>query len=450
MSSSVHRISVREMNEIQCRRQLAVTRKMFQQWQKMANTTQYHQPRIEQIFTLFQQLSASNTASLSARQLTTLENQLSELNGTLKHEIQTVREQQLEQQALAARTNSHRQHNLGSLAALVREKLPAEKQLITELESCDVLSEKASSSLIFRALSALNDVQNQLSPFANQLLEQLKAQSEDIPQFWQHGVPLSPFAKQCEQILLMIEKLKLVGSLSEALSAQQQLAEIQAMNESSQRHLRADSLILILAKQLKKCQQHTELVEKIEQLCAELAIFSDDENTTIIDDALASVHSSSFSVLMPLAEQLEAQINLAEQAFVAEAQRRVVLDGLGKLGYQVQETDIKAWMDDGKVVVRHPATPGYGLELGGKQARFQTRTVALSSQRDTQRDKDVDAIWCSQHQQLQEFVVQSDAELVVERALPAGSGEMKVYDMEEDARQQRNPAVHQQPRILRK
>ncbi|EPL9570848.1 hypothetical protein MMK73_004891 [Providencia rettgeri] len=446
MSSSVHRISVREMNEIQCRRQLAVTRKMFQQWQKMANTTQYHRPRIEQIFTLFQQLSANDISTISARQLTTLKNELTQFSATLKQEIQTVREQQLEQRALAARTNAHRQHNLEALAALVREKLPAEKQLITELESRDV---KGVGSLIFRALTALDNVQSQLSPFANQLLEQLKAQSEDVPQFWQYGAPLSPYAKQCEQILLMIEKLKLVGYLNEALSAQQQLAEIQSMNENPQRHLRADSLILILAKQLKESQQHTELVEKVEQLCAELAIFSDDENAKIIDEALASIHSSSVTGLMSLAEQLEAKINLAEQAFVAEAQRRTVLDGLGKLGYQIQETDVRAWMDNGKVVVRHPATPGYGLELGGKQARFQTRTVALSSQRDTQRDKDVDAIWCSQHQQLQEFVAQSDAELVVERALPAGSNEMKVYDLE-DAGQQRNTATNQQPRTLRK
>ncbi|USR66538.1 hypothetical protein NFC79_08090 [Providencia stuartii] len=449
MSSSVHRISVREMNEIQCRRQLAVTSKMFQQWQKMVNTTQYHQSRIEQLATLFQQLSTSDTATLSARQLTVLKNQLGELNGTLKHEIQTVREQQLEQQALVARTNVHRQHNLESLAALVREKLPHEKPLIAELENANTMTEKATSSLIFRALTVLNGVQNQLSPFANQLLEQLKAQSDGVPEFWQHGAPLSPFAKQCEQILLMIEKLKLVEYLAEVQSAQQQLTEIQAMNESPQRHLRADSLILILAKQLKESQQHTELIEKIEQLCAELAIFSDEENTIIINEALASTHSSSVAELMSLAEQLEARINFAEQAFVAEAQRRTVLDGLGKLGYQVQETDVKAWMDDGKVVVRHPATPGYGLELGGKQARFQTRTVALSTQRDTQRDKDIDAIWCSQHQQLQALVAQSDAELVVERALPAGSGEMKVYDMEAPGLQ-RNTVINQQSRTLRK
>ncbi|WP_369311469.1 hypothetical protein [Providencia rettgeri] len=449
MSSSVHRINVREMNEIQCRRQLAVSSKIFQQWQKIANTTQYHQSRVEQIATLFQQLSAHDITTLSASRLTSLQRELAEFNEIVKQEIQTVREQQLEQQALVARTKAHRQHNIESLAALVREKLPLEKQLIAELENTDLMTEKAENLLIFRALEALNHLQNPLSPFANQLLSQLKAQSEDVPQFWQQGIPQSPFAKQCEQILLMIEKLKLLGCLAEAQSAQQQLVEIQAMDESSQRHLRADSLLLTMAQQLKSTQQHIELMDKVEQLCAQLAIFTDNENSVMVDKALAAMHSSSVTELMSLVEQLAAQINLAEQTVVAKAQRTTVLDGLSKLGYQVQETDVQAWMDEGKVVVRHPATPGYGLELGGKQSRFQTRTVALSANRDLQRDKDIDAIWCSQHQQLQDLIAQSGAELLVERALPAGSSEMKVYDMEE-AGQQRNTTVHQQPRTLQK
>ncbi|MBO1916321.1 hypothetical protein J4727_12685 [Providencia rettgeri] len=71
------------------------------------------------------------------------------------------------------------------------------------------------------------------------------------------------------------------------------------------------------------------------------------------------------------------------------------------------------------MVVTHPATPGYGLELGGKQARFQARTVAFSAERDNYRDQDVDAI-CNQHQQLQDIIAQTDAELVVEQALREG------------------------------
>ena len=42
------------------------------------------------------------------------------------------------------------------------------------------------------------------------------------------------------------------------------------------------------------------------------------------------------------------------------------------------------FIDNGQVVP-HATIPDYGLELGGKQARFQARTVALTHQRDTTR-----------------------------------------------------------------
>ncbi|MBW3116985.1 hypothetical protein ACON3F_18800 [Providencia hangzhouensis] len=444
MSSSVHRITVREMNEIQCRRQLAVVKRRFKQWNALANRSQYHQPRIAQIKQAYQQLmeNEAQVATLSARNLSLLNNQLVEFTGTLNNEVQEVREQQLEKQALLARTKKYREHNLAELIALVHEKLPNETELLTQLISASELDENQSNKLIFKVLALLSSQSTSLTPSAAALLSQLKAQSEGVKQFWQSGLPQTPFAKQCEQILLMIEKLKLMTSLDEAQRAEQQLLELEEFKEGTQRHLRADSLIMTLAGQLKLSQQRIELIDKIEQLCDELAIFASNENEAMISNALASIQSSSIEVLTAWIDKLNNAVSTAEQQVVATAQRKTVLEGLGKLGYQVQDTDVKAWLDDGKVVVTHPATPGYGLELGGKQARFQARTVAFSARRDNSRDQDVDAIWCNQHQQLQDIIAQTDAELVVEQALPAGRGEMKVYETQSEE-QRRNIAVNQ-------
>ncbi|MEX9868151.1 hypothetical protein AB7W75_01605 [Providencia huaxiensis] len=444
MSSSVHRITVREMNEIQCRRQLVVVKRRFKQWQILANNSQYHQPRIAQITQAYQQLmeNAAQFATLSSRNLSLLNNQLVEFTGTLNNEVQEVREQQLEKQALLARTKKHREHNLAELITLVREKLPNEVELLAQLVSASEQDENQSNKLIFKALALLSPQSAALTPTAVTLLNQLKAQSEGVKQFWQSGLPQTPFAKQCEQILLMIEKLKLMASIDDAQRAEQQLAELRELKEGTQRHLRADSLIMTLAEQLKLSQQRVELIDKIEQLCDELAIFASDENEAMISNALTSMQSSSLETLTAWIDKLGSAVSVAEQQIVATAQRKTVLDGLGKLGYQVQDTDVKAWLEDGKVVVTHPATPGYGLELGGKQARFQARTVAFSAGRDNSRDQDVDAIWCNQHQQLQDIIAQTDAELVVEQALPAGSGEMKVYETQSEE-QRRNIAINQ-------
>ncbi|MEZ2895374.1 hypothetical protein [Providencia rettgeri] len=444
MSSSVHRITVREMNEIQCQRQLAVVKRRFEQWQALANSSQYHQPRIAQITQAYEQLmqNSAQLATLSSRNLSLLNSQLVEFIGTLNNEVKEVREQQLEKQALLARTKKHREHNLAELIALVREKLPNEADLYAQLISASELDESQSNKLIFKALALLSPQSTSLTPSAAALLSQLKAQSEGVKQFWQSGLPQTPFAKQCEQILLMIEKLKLGGSFDDAQDTEQQLAELRDLKEGTQRHLRADSLIMTLAEQLKLSQQRIELIDKIEQRCDELAIFPSKENESIISNALASMQSSSIEALTTWVDKLGRAVSLAEQQVVATAQRKTVLDGLGKLGYQVQDTDVKAWLDDGKVVVTHPATPGYGLELGGKQTRFQARTVAFSAERDNSRDQDVDVIWCNQHQQLQDIIAQTDAELVVEQALPAGSGEMKVHENQSEA-QRRNMVVNQ-------
>ncbi|HGN1704771.1 TPA: hypothetical protein ACKRTE_000586 [Providencia rettgeri] len=443
MSSSVHRITVREMNEIQCRRQLAVVKRRFKQWQVLANNSQYHQPRIAQIMQAYQQLmeNEGHLATLSVRDLSLLNNQLVEFTGTLNNEVQEVREQQIEKRALLARTKKYREHNLAELVTLVREKLPSEGELLAQLVAADKQTENQTNQLIFKALTLLSSQSTSLTPSAVTLLNQLKAQSEDVKQFWQSGLPQTPFAQQCEQILLMIEKLKLMASSDDVQRAEQQLVELRELKEGTPRHLRADSLIMTLAEQLKLSQQRIELIDKIEQLCDELAIFADNENNAMISNVLASMESSSIEALNAWIDKLDSAVSFAEQQVVATAQRKTVLDGLGKLGYQVQDTDVKAWLDDGKVVVTHPATPGYGLELGGKQARFQARTVAFSTQRDNLRDRDIDAIWCNQHQQLQDIIAQTDAQLVIEQALPAGSGEMKVYETQSEE-QRRNIAVN--------
>ena len=110
------------------------------------------------------------------------------------------------------------------------------------------------------------------------------------------------------------------------------------------------------------------------------------------------------------------------------ARHEAVLAGLAKLGYEVHESDAQTWSDAGKVVIGKPATPGYGLELAGAQRseRFQVRAVAFSEQRDTQRDNDIESIWCGEQQKLEQLLQQTGDTLTLERALPAGASQLKV------------------------
>ncbi len=118
----------------------------------------------------------------------------------------------------------------------------------------------------------------------------------------------------------------------------------------------------------------------------------------------------------------------------ALARREAMLQGLAELGYEVREGMITAWADSGKIVLRKSATPGYGVELGGKaeNGRMQVRAVALSRDRDTQRDKDIETIWCNEFGRLQAMLQGNGSKLLIERAMGVGETPLKEVLAAED------------------
>jgi hypothetical protein len=115
----------------------------------------------------------------------------------------------------------------------------------------------------------------------------------------------------------------------------------------------------------------------------------------------------------------------------AEERRRVVLEGLASLGYEVSEGMMTAWVAGGRVVLRKPANPGYGVELSdGSQADvMQVRAVGIGNPvevRDAGRDRDMEAIWCSEFGRLQSLVAKAGGSVVIEGARPVGQFPLRV------------------------
>ena len=117
----------------------------------------------------------------------------------------------------------------------------------------------------------------------------------------------------------------------------------------------------------------------------------------------------------------------------ADARRRAVLQGLATLGYEVNEGMATAWVQGGQVVLRKAANPEYGVELGGgtKSDRLQVRAVAFGSAqspRNASRDRDMEAVWCSEFQRLQTLVSASGGGIEIEHALAVGATPLKLIE----------------------
>ena len=149
-----------------------------------------------------------------------------------------------------------------------------------------------------------------------------------------------------------------------------------------------------------------------------------------IEAAIAAKDGSSAPALIAEADAL---VQEELRVLAADARRRAVLQGLASLGYEVSEGMATAWVQGGQVVLRKAANPDYGVELGGgtKSERLQVRAVAFGSAqspRNASRDRDMEAIWCSEFEQLRTLFSKSGGGIEIEHALPVGATPLKLIE----------------------
>ncbi|MDC9614282.1 hypothetical protein PSI19_10440 [Xenorhabdus khoisanae] len=443
MSSSLHTIRIRRQHFIACQRAHARLKQFYQRWQHISQKLSDADETRNQLFS--QQLQAINirmeqgAISMSPNEMDTLQRRIEKFTQDIQDEILLLQAELLEEQAEEARKRHHRSKNLTLLAGLLKDKLPTNHPLNTASVQSLQNDTDPQSALLYQALELAAKEQSGLTEDQSALLSSLLTeQGADLPRDWQAPDPET--AVQFGQIEAMIIKLGILDNQLDLTPYQTQYQTVLSLKDETQRQLKTDSLIFELAAQIRQEQHLQDLRTQLVVAIAELESLEDEEAITIAREADSVAQQGSLSEITTRLELVNDAIIRIERRIIAAERRNVVLEGLRELGYQVNENAVNAWLADGQVVISHPSTPDYGLELGAggeESTRFQVRTVAFSEERDTTRDRDIDAIWCHQHHHLQENLAKSDAELTIDRALPPGSGKMKVRERSDAVRQKR-------------
>ncbi|HEV3304103.1 MAG TPA: hypothetical protein VG055_30915, partial [Planctomycetaceae bacterium] len=120
----------------------------------------------------------------------------------------------------------------------------------------------------------------------------------------------------------------------------------------------------------------------------------------------------------------------------AAARRKAILGGLAALGYEVREGMATAWTQNGRLIVKKPNATDYGVELAAPEdaSRLQVRLVGAvnpASARDPVRDRDQEAMWCSDFGKLRELVAASGGDVLIERALAVGAQPVKTVTFDD-------------------
>jgi hypothetical protein len=249
---------------------------------------------------------------------------------------------------------------------------------------------------------------------------------------------LSMFAHLAE--LESLGDAEVVAGLNASLEQAQSL-------DAATRQMRLDSLLFSIRAAKESAQSRASLLRNSRLLVADLAGF--EEATEVVEQL------KRLSMQTPPGEMqlviLHAQEELAslKASHAAASRRRSMLDGLSKLGYQVHEGLSTATTTSGRLLVRDPSRPAYGVEIlgAGAMEKIQVRTVAFDVGRDMSMDIPEEQRWCGDFGKLRAALHSQGCEVVVEKALGVGAVPVKVVAAVEAAETRR---VTMAPKALRK
>lgn len=269
-----------------------------------------------------------------------------------------------------------------------------------------------------------------------ELAQRLKqdATTQSLAQWMAEKAAQAERDPRLQQIDRHIAELQLLQGAASAAPFVQALARAEAQPQLQQRNLLLDSLVIELASNSRDFQLRRDALATLQQLASEIQTHQAAGHEALLEQVSQCSTANSLAELGELTGRCETLLGAYVQAQAALARREAMLQGLAQLGYEVREGMSTAWAESGKVVLRKAATPGYGVELGGKadNGRLQVRAVALSSNRDKQRDRDIETIWCSEFARLQAMLHSSGSELLIERALGVGETPLKEALLIED------------------
>lgn len=351
-----------------------------------------------------------------------------------------VRRQQaaVDQAQQAAKHQRQGRHSAATLLGALEKKgieIPTELRSQLErlqsgkpIENADGLLAQGFSLLTQDGGRTLSDAQRAL---ADRLMP--AATSADFPA-WKAAQLAASRDPAIDRLDRHIAEARVFLGAPEVARFSSRLNTIEDETNEARRNLLADSLILDLSNAIATARERHTAVTALEEIAAEIQAYNTEDTAAFVERARQCDAATPPNIVAELTEAGQELISQARQQQAAEARRQAVLSGLLRLGYEVHEGMATAWAKNGRVVVKKPSLPGYGVEIGGQAqaGRLQVRAVSLVANRDVARDKDVETLWCGEFGRLQALLAQHGDDLLIERAMGVGEVPLRVVADSDD------------------
>lgn len=211
-----------------------------------------------------------------------------------------------------------------------------------------------------------------------------------------------PERERIEQLMVQLE---LLDNTAVSTGLRVRLDALEGELDPQQRRLRLNSMVLEISDALRRGKAVAENYAILDELEAKLGVFEDMPAELLKAIAAQREGQAEGPSLTDLRQAVESWCEQEAQRLDGERIRSVVLGSLRELGYDVREGMQAGWVEGSSIVLQKAGSSDYAVELQDINGRLRSQVVRFGdpdsqvSDKQRQRDTEVEEQWCTAHAQ---------------------------------------------------
>jgi hypothetical protein len=215
---------------------------------------------------------------------------------------------------------------------------------------------------------------------------------------------------------------------------QSRAEEIRREREAGRRLMLYEALVLDCDQRVRRLREYERWAREMDELIDKALVHADQPGIRALCDELCQLRrSGSCADLKPLAARLEQKLSAGRKAAEREEKRRLLLQTLRGMGYEMVEGMETAMQTAGRIVVQRDGEAEYAVEVvvNDDLSLVQTAMVRFGengemTEQQRLRDKEKEESWCQDHTQMREQLAQHGLNATLKMHLKPGEHPVRV------------------------
>ena len=232
----------------------------------------------------------------------------------------------------------------------------------------------------------------------------------------------------------LLAEIALLESTGGWQAIQSRAKDIRREREAGRRLILYEALVLDCGQRVRRLREYESWAREMDELIDKALVHADHPGIQALCDELRQLRrSGSCSDLKLLAARLEQKLSAGRKAAGREEKRRLLLQALRGMGYEIVEGMETAMQTAGRIVVQRDGEAEYAVEVVVNDDLSLVQTAMVRFGEDSEmteqqrlRDKEKEESWCQDHTQMREQLAQQGLKATLKMHLKPGEHPVRV------------------------